>query len=177
MSQTVRTAALAALALSLAAPLGACTTKASTIPGTKIPDDSINRSVLDAVEAYRIAVEKRDAPGLLLMASPKYWEDSGTPSGGDDYDFNGLKQVLTTRFQNASDIRYAMKYVSVRRSCPKGKDSDELEAGCRAQVDVLIDASFTVLDARNQPRRPDKRDQNQLILEWTGDKWVFLSGM
>jgi hypothetical protein len=67
--------------------------------------------------------------------------------------------------------------VSLRRSCPKGKDSDELEAGCRAQVDVLIDASFTVLDARNQPRRPDKRDQNQLILEWTGEKWQFLSGM
>jgi len=112
------------------------------------------------------------------MASPRYWEDSGTPSGGDDYGFDGLKNVLATRFQAATDIRYAMKYVSVRRSCPGGKvEEDDLKAGCRALVDVMIDASFTVLDARNQPRRPDKRDQNQLVLEWTGDKWLFLSGM
>jgi hypothetical protein len=165
--------ALAAAALSA----GACASRSSVIVGTKIPDNQANRGILEAVEAYRVAVEKRDTPSLLLMAAPGYWEDSGTPSGSDDYGFDGLKQVLSSRFQNATEIRYAMKYVTLRKSCPKSKDSDALEAGCRAQIDVLIDASYTVLDARDQPRRRDKRDQNQVVLEWNGEKWLFLSGM
>jgi len=41
----------------------------------------------------------------------------------------------------------------------------------------LIDASYTITDARGQARRLDKRDQNELVLEYTGDKWLFLSGM
>ena len=43
--------------------------------------------------------------------------------------------------------------------------------------EVLIDASFTVVDARGQDRRTDKRDQNELVLEWDNNKWKFLSGM
>jgi hypothetical protein len=167
----------ATLAVTAALLAGACATRGSVIVGTKIPDTQTNRGILEVVETYRVAVEKRDTPTLLLMAAPGYWEDSGTPSGSDDYGFDGLKTVLSSRFQNATEIRYAMKYVSLRRSCHKGKGSDELEAGCRAQVDVLIDASYTVLDARDQPRRRDKRDQNQVVLEWNGEKWLFLSGM
>ena len=57
----------------------------------------------------------------------------------------------------------------------------------------MIDASFTIANAMGQPKRPDKRDQNQLNLEWTcGDpaqkvapdaqptgqcRWMFISGM
>jgi hypothetical protein len=57
----------------------------------------------------------------------------------------------------------------------------------------MIDASFTIANAMGQPKRPDKRDQNQLNLEWTcGDpaqkaaagqqpsgscRWLFVSGM
>ena len=42
---------------------------------------------------------------------------------------------------------------------------------------MLIDASFTVTNAYGKPSRPDKRDQNQLVLEWDGKRWMFLSGM
>jgi hypothetical protein len=62
--------------------------------------------------------------------------------------------------------------MAVRQSC-----SGDLRQGCRASVDVLIDASFTVANAIGQPKRPDKRDQNELILEWDGRRWLFLSGM
>ena len=66
---------------------------------------------------------------------------------------------------------------SLRKACPHKKGGDELETGCKAQVDVLIDASFTLLDARTQQGRLDKRDQNQIVLEWNGERWLFLSGM
>jgi hypothetical protein len=62
--------------------------------------------------------------------------------------------------------------MAVQQSC-KG----ELKPGCKAAVDILIDASFTVTSALGQPKRPDKRDQNQLMLEWDGRRWLFLSGM
>jgi hypothetical protein len=149
----------------------ACTAHAAYIPGTKIPDNDVNHSVLTAVENYRGAVEKGDAQALVLMASPKYSEDSGTPTIVDDYGFDGLQGVLATRFKAARDIRYSMHYVSIKPTC------SALESGCQAKVDVLIDASYTITDARGQARRLDKRDQNELLLEYDGSKWLFLSGM
>jgi hypothetical protein len=53
----------------------------------------------------------------------------------------------------------------------------DLHPGCKASVDVLIDASFTITDVLGKPKRPDKRDQNELVLEWDGKRWLFLSGM
>jgi hypothetical protein len=152
---------------------GACAHSVTYVAGTKVPYSSANKSVLDACEEYRLAVERRDADALMLMVHKQYWEDSGTPSGSDDYGVEGLRNVLLTRLQKAADIRYSMRYVAVHQQCGGG----ELKPGCRAAVDVLIDASFTVANAIGRPTRPDKRDQNQLVLEWDGRRWLFLSGM
>lgn len=152
----------------------ACGSATSTIPGTRVPDSSLNREIIAVIEEYRAAVEKQDAQALLLMASPNYWEDGGTPTGGDDYGLEGLKEVLGKRFQMAEDIRYAMRYMSIRSRCPEDTEGRD---GCRAYVEVLIDASYTVSDARGQEKRPDMRDQNELVLEWADSKWKFLSGM
>jgi hypothetical protein len=158
--------------IGLAAGLGGCGPKATYVPGTRVPYSANNKSVLDAVEQYRLAVEKADTNALMLMAHKQYWEDSGTPSGSDDYGYDGLKNVLATRLGAATDIRYSVRYMGVSQECPK-----DLEPGCKAAVDVLIDASYTVQNAMGQPIRPDKRDQNQLVLEWDGKRWLFLSGM
>ena len=151
--------------------VAACATKKAYIGGTRVPYTSNNKSVLDAVEQYRLAVEKGDSASLMTMAHPQYWEDSGTPSGSDDYGYEGLKTVLATRLTQASEIRYTMRYMGVSQECK------ELAAGCKATVDVLIDASFTIQNAMGKASRPDKRDQNQLLLEWNGSRWMFLSGM
>jgi hypothetical protein len=163
-----------AVVTALAAALSGCaaSAKVTYVPGTKVPLSAANKSVLDRCEEYRLAVERGDADALMLMVHPQYWEDSGTPSGSDDYGYDGLRNVLLTRLAKASDIRYSMRYVGVNQQCP-----GELKAGCRAAVDVLIDASFTVTNAYGKPSRPDKRDQNQLVLEWDGRRWLFLSGM
>jgi hypothetical protein len=149
-----------------------CAAKVTYVPGTRIPYSDANKSVLDTVEQYRLAVERGDADGLMLMAAKQYWEDSGTPTGSDDYGYDGLRNVLLTRLGKASDIRYSMRYMEVRQTC-----TGSLHAGCRAAVDVLIDASFTIADPLGRPERPDKRDQNELVLEWDGRRWLFLSGM
>jgi hypothetical protein len=150
---------------------GACAHQVTYVAGTRVPYSDMNKSALEACEEYRLAVERGDADALMLMAHKQYWEDSGTPSGSDDYGIEGLRNVLLTRLQKASDIRYSMRYVGVHQQCKS------LKPGCRAAVDVLIDASFTIANPLGRPIRPDKRDQNQLVLEWDGHRWLFLSGM
>jgi ketosteroid isomerase-like protein len=158
-SRTLAAALLATLAL------GACGGSTEYIPGTKVPRSQENQGLIDRIEDYRMAVERKDAAALVLMASKRYWEDAGTPTGTDDYGYQGLQQILTGRFQRVKAIRYSMRYMNVRRT------------GDRAYVDVLVDASFTVEDARGEDARADMRDQNQFTLEWDGRAWLFLSGM
>jgi hypothetical protein len=150
--------------LALFALAAACAGGVKTIPGTKVPDTDENRAILATVERYRLAVERKDTPALVAMASKNYWEDGGTPTGADDYGYDGLREVLANRFQRAESIRYSMRYMGVTRK------------GNRAFVDVLIDASYSFTTERG-PMRLDKRDQNQIVLERDGERWLFVSGM
>ena len=162
---------LSLLGIALVATVAGCGAKVKYIPGTKVPYSDANDSVLKAVEEYRLAVERGDSEALMLMAHKQYWEDSGTPSGSDDYGYDGLRNVLETRLGKATDIRYTLRYVAVAQQCKT------LQPQCRATVDVLIDASFTIANVQGKPSRPDKRDQNQFLMEWDGKRWLFISGM
>ncbi len=162
---------LSLLGIALVATVAGCGAKIKYIPGTKVPYSESNESALKAVEEYRLAVERGDSEALMLMAHKQYWEDSGTPSGSDDYGYDGLRNGLETRLSKATDIRYTVRYVSVAQQCKS------LQAQCRATVDVLIDASFTIANVQGKPSRPDKRDQNQFLMEWDGKRWQFISGM
>ncbi|MDB4963399.1 MAG: putative secreted protein [Myxococcales bacterium] len=160
------------LIAAITSSIAGCAAKATYVAGTRVPYSNNNKSVLDAVEEYRLAVERADAEALMVMAHRQYWEDSGTPSGSDDYGFEGLRTVLANRLKAATEIRYSLRYMGVSQEC-KG----DLQPGCKATVDVLIDASFTIQNVLGKPSRPDKRDQNQLMLEWDGRRWLFLAGM
>jgi hypothetical protein len=144
---------------------GACSGGTSYIRGTKVADSTDNRTILGVVEQYRLAVERRDTAALLALAAKEYWEDGGTPTGADDYGYDGLRDVLTTRFARADGIRYSMRYMGIKRM-----------PGNRAAVDVLIDASYTIQTTEG-PVRKDMRDQNELVLRYDGSNWKFLSGM
>ena len=152
------------IAAALTVSASGCSSNSTYIRGTRVDDTTENRTIIGVVERYRLAVERKDAPALMKMAAKSYWEDGGTPTGADDYGYDGLREVLVGRFQRADDIRYSMKYVKVRRQ------------GQRAYVEVVIDASYTVTTSQGE-QRMDQRDQNQLILEWDGEHWMFVSGM
>jgi hypothetical protein len=142
----------------------ACASSTRYVPGTKLVDTDENRRIIGAIEQYRLAMERRDAGALLSMASKNYWEDGGTPVGSDDYGYDGLRDVLATRFQRAESVRYNMRYMGLRRERNL------------AYVEVLVDASYTISTAGG-PVRQEMRDQNQLVLEFDGRRWLFLSGM
>jgi hypothetical protein len=153
-----------AFALGLALLVSACAGNNTYIRGTQVPDTAENRDIVRTVEKYRLAVEAKDTATLIELASKNYWEDGGTPTGGDDYGYEGLREVLAARLSRAHDIRYSLKYVNV------------IHKGSRAYVDVLVDASFG-FDTERGPTRRDMRDQNQLVLERQNQRWVFVSGM
>jgi hypothetical protein len=166
---------LASLLVLLALTAVGCSKQHPDIRGTKIANDEPNQKIIEVLEGYRVAVENRDADALVLMAAPSYWEDRGTVESADDYGYDGLRTVLAGRFQLASDVRYALRYDRIRRVCPHG--GGDIERGCRAHVEVQIDASYTVGDVTGTAIRRDKRDQNELVLEFDGAKWLFVSGM
>jgi ketosteroid isomerase-like protein len=144
---------------------GACGSSTHTIRGTDVDDTGENRDIIGYVEKYRVAVERQDAPGLVLMASKDYWEDGGTPTGADDYGYAGLKNVLAGRFQSSEEVRYSIRYLRIRRN------------GDMAFVEAHVHASWTLQDAQGQLIRKDKKSQEQFVLRYEGDDWKFLSGM
>jgi hypothetical protein len=145
--------------------LSACAGGPDYVRGTKVLDSRENRTILGVVEKYRLAVERKDTPTLLNLAAKEYWEDGGTPTGADDYGYDGLREALTTRFSRADGIRYSMRYMGIKHL-----------PGHRVAVDVLIDASYSIQTANGNIRK-DMRDQNELVLQNDGTNWKFLSGM
>lgn len=151
------------LPLALSALFAGACSQLGTIPGTKIPDTKQNREVIQRVEEYRLAMEQKDAAKLLSMAHPNYYEDSGTPSGADDYGYPGLKRVLDRIMQSARAIRYAVQY---RRVAIEGR---------RATVELRYDLSYqlaTDMGEKWERRQNDKR----MELEYDGQRWLFLAG-
>lgn len=152
-----------------AAPLGGCAT-APSIPGTLVPDTRPNRQIIEVCEKYRHALEDRDADILLSMASPQYFEDSGTPKAEDDYGYEGLRQVITTRLGALKSVRYNIDYRGMKQS------SERVMKGTRVAVDIRYDASYQIATELGD-RWERKQNEKRMELEFDGQKWLFVAGM
>lgn len=89
--------ALALLALS------ACAT--GRIPGTQVRDTRDNRAVYEVVRTYQQALEKRDAPAILALVSPDYFDNGGTAQPGDDMDRERLAKSLPADLAKLEGVR------------------------------------------------------------------------
>jgi hypothetical protein len=157
---------LAVLALGALSALGGCAHQ-EYFSGTSIPRTEENRKIIETVEQYRQRLLARNVEGLLVLASDKYFEDSGTPRSDDDYGYDGLKQVLTNQLKRVKSMRYEIEYrnIHVTGSDPR-----------RAEVEVFLDGSFELAaEAGDRYRRVN--DYHHFVLEQKGDEWKFLSGM
>jgi hypothetical protein len=157
MSKLLPVLALVALAA------GGCV-KEKYIQYTRVIDTPQNREVLKVVEAYRLAMERKDAPALLLMASPDYFEDSGTPAADDDYGYEGLKQVLARRLTQVDQLRYSLQYMKI-------EVKDKI-----AYVDVYIDGSYQMHTAQGT-KWERKQEPHRMELIYDGKRWLFRRGM
>jgi hypothetical protein len=133
-------------------------------PGTTIVKSEQNREILETIEQYRRRLIERNIEGMLVLASDKYFEDSGTPRSDDDYGYEGLKEVLTRKLGRVKSLRYEIEYRSIR------------VLGSRAEVEVFLDGSFE-LAAESGDRYRRVNDYHRFILEKSNDRWKFMSGM
>ena len=148
--------------LALAAPLAGCATH--YIPNTDVEDNDENRKLIGFCERYRHAVETKDIATLMKLAAPNYYEDGGTTDPTDDIDYAGLQQYLMGRFQDASSIRYEMRYRRVK------KERDLI------YIEYTYSASYRIPGSKGDEWRR-KVEDNRLELVPYQDEYRIVSGM
>jgi hypothetical protein len=155
--------AKAAALLSLAASaLIGCSTR--YIPNTDVEDSEENRKIVTFCERYRKAVEGKDVGALLQLASPEYYEDGGNVDASDDLDYAGLREYLTSKFQDARAIRYEIRYRRVV------KEENVI------YVDYTFSASYRIPGQKGEEWR-NKVDDNRLELVPHQDEYRIVAGM
>jgi len=162
MNRLLRPLVIFSTVLALAAPLAACSRH--YIPNTDVEDTEENRKIVTFAEKYRHAVEQKDVAALLKMASPDYYEDGGNVDASDDIDFAGLKDYLTSKFLDASSIRYEIRY---RRIV---KDRGMI------YVDYTYSASYRIPGMKGEEWRR-KVEDNRLELVPYQDEFRIVAGM
>ncbi|NOY93950.1 MAG: hypothetical protein GXP55_22430 [Deltaproteobacteria bacterium] len=143
--------ALSALGLTLLALGSGCAT--STIPNTTVQDTAENRDILNFIEEYRHAVERRDVGKILAMASPRYLDDNGTPPGDDDIDFDRLREKLLRWADSVPDVRYEIHYRHVTRR------------GGRILVDYRYTASYRLTSPDGEDHWSRRMSDNRIVLQ------------
>ena len=162
MLRLERSVLLLSAVLALAAPLAGCATH--YIPNTDVEDNDENRKLIGFCERYRHAVENKDIAALLKMAAPNYYEDGGNVDPTDDLDYAGLKGYLTSKFQDATAIRYEIRYRRVQ------KDRDLI------YVEYTYSASYRIPGIRGDEWRHRVED-NRLELVPYQDEYRIVAGM
>ena len=133
-------------------------------PGTPILRTQENQAIISSVEEYRQRLVERNPDGLLLLASERYREDSGTPRSDDDYGYEGLRQVLLKRLARVKSIWYDIEL------------RDMHVTGNIAEVEVFLNGSFE-LASESGDRYRHISDYHRFVLAKEGEKWKFISGM
>lgn len=135
------------------------------IPNTDVEDTSTNRQIISFCEDYRHAVEDKDVPKLLDMASPRYYEDGGNTNPEDDIDFDGLKDYLTSTFGKTQTIRYEIRYRKVT-----------VNESRRVFVEYTYSASYRIPGLKGEEWKHTVAD-NRLELVPEGESFKILAGM
>jgi len=157
----MRFRSLATLALFLL--LAACAPK--RIPGTDIADTSDTRAILNIVERYRSAVEKRDSNGVLQLVSMTFKDDAGTATPEDDLDYQALQKKLPERFAKLEDIHLDLSIRKVSVNEDTGK----------ASVIYYYNMSFKMPGLSSKTR--SESEIKQMWLKREKGEWKITSGV
>lgn len=90
------------LAVTLVVAVGCAPRK---IPGTELDDTDDTRAILDVMEKYRVALEKRDAQSIISLADESFKDDGGSANPDDDYNYHDLYTKLPETLKRLGDIR------------------------------------------------------------------------
>lgn len=163
-----RAAALSWLLVPFAVPVfavGAMGCAKTYIVNTDVEDTGENLKIIVFCETYRNAVEAKNIGLLLKLASPRYHEDGGNINGGDDLDYDGLKDYLTSTFMKTEDVRYEIRYRKVTFSPTN-----------HIYVDYTYAGSYRLPGVKAEEWKHTVAD-NRLDLVPDGETYKIVSGM
>jgi hypothetical protein len=163
MPRAVKNVVVSLAVLGLSVATSACST--TYIPNTDVEDTSANRKIVSYCEEYRHAVEDKDVGRLMVMASPRYYEDGGNTSPDDDIDYDGLKDYLQSVFVKTQTIRYEIRYRKVTVNENK-----------RVFVEYTYTASYRIPGLKGEEWKHTVAD-NRLELVPDGESYKILAGM
>ena len=136
------------------------------VKGTEIDYTPEKQEIADFIEKYRVAVEQRNFVLLKDMVSSNYYENGSTTNDpSDDYDFNGLVNVLQELKQSVKSVKYSIKITKI----------DVLEASAAVDLEYSGQYLFT---QNERDRWETFADKNRLTLG--KDKlghWKIMSGL
>ncbi|MFH1530332.1 MAG: hypothetical protein ABIK09_06300 [Pseudomonadota bacterium] len=136
------------------------------IDGTKVEDNPTNRTIVNLVEAYRLAVEQKDVNVLARVVSTQYFENAGTTGySGDDY---GLKTVLVEVLpllqENIKEVFYKIQIMRIDLM------------GQTASVHIEYQLKFHYIEG-DLDGWSNKSDRHRLDLIWEDEAWKIAGGL
>ena len=134
------------------------------IPGTDIRDTPETRAVVQAIDAYRQAAERRDPSAVLALVSPRYFDTAGTPDPADDVDYELLKKRLTADYKQITALRLQL---GVRRIDVEGDT---------AAAYVFYDEHYRIQTKAGEVSK-QANDSHRMQLVREGGHWLFVSGL
>lgn len=147
----------------LCAAVAACAAK--RIPGTDIRDTADTRAIVALIDEYRGAAERRDAPAVLSLLSPQYYDDGGTAQDPtDDQDYAMLQKRLPEDYAKLSDVKLGIgvKAITVE--------------GDKATADVFFEGRWHVTTASGEvPKTVDDVERMKFVRE--NGAWKITSGL
>lgn len=142
----------------------ACTPK--KIPGTELDDNDDTRAILDVMEKYRVALEKRDSQAIISLADESFKDDGGSANPDDDYNYQDLYTKLPDTLKRLGDIRLELNVRKIELS----EDTSSARA------------TFTYTQSYLMPGLQSKKQSDteikQMIFKKSGDNtWKIVSGV
>jgi hypothetical protein len=160
----MRPALISTLLLSLVVLGSSCTPR--KIPGTDLDDTDDTRAVLDVLQKYRAAVEKKDTEAIIKLADESFRDDGGSANPDDDLDYASLGPKLSARLAKIANVKLD---VTVRRI--EFDDDSKM-----ARVTYSYQISFNMPDYTQ--RTQSENDIKQMLLKRVGDQdWKIASGI
>jgi ketosteroid isomerase-like protein len=141
-----------------------CSCSPKRIPGTEIEDTGDNRAVYEVVRVYQKALEARDAPTILSLVSPDYFDASGTPDPADDLDRAQLEKSLAADLARLEGVRMdvTLRRIDVQRDT--------------ATAEIFYETYYRVQTPSGAIPRRDA-DVHRLVLKKMGEQWKIAAGL
>ena len=136
------------------------------IPGMdiEVADTPDHRALIDIMHKFQQSFEQRDIDGLMALASPKFYEKSGTNDTDDDFNYDGLRQHYTEHFKivEKCNLTITLKEVKVEQN--------------QASIDYRFLSRY-LMKLPSGEKWQIKDDINKMILAKEDGQWKILSGM